>query len=152
MIFEANNEKTFRGFPLNKYRFNLEVNESCYAIRFVLDNGEEYILWHNSDEVACKKKCAWFNREYNTKVHYIKVTRVSDTDYQYSMSHANTRKAIHGTVSGIFKQEQQQQFDDYTINPSYYKPTHVEKNRANKKDKEDISLNDLYSNCVSSIN
>lgn len=149
MIFEARNGKTFKGWPISKYRYNLEVNESCYAIRMVLDNGEEYIVGHESDEVKCKKRCANFNKTFETKVHYIKVTRTSDEDYSYNVISATPNRNRPGTTDGKFVQEVKDQFDEFTINPSYYRPTNIEKTK--EKDTSNLSLSELYSKHISNI-
>lgn len=147
MIFEAKNGKTFRGFPLNIYRFNLKVNESCYAIIMILDNGEEYILNHCNDVIECKKRCTFFNREYETKVHYIKVTRLSDNEFSYCLE--DSRNNFKGNKSGTFKQNiLDDKVDEFTIGASIYRPTHIEKSN---KPKKETSLNDLYLSHISNI-
>lgn len=105
MLFEARNHKVFRGISIEKYHYNIEIGESCFAVRFVLKNKEEYILAQAKTEKEIKIKCSKFNKTFKTKTHFIKVTRTSDVDYEYESCTDDPSRHQPGTPYGKFKQE-----------------------------------------------
>lgn len=120
MIFEAKNGRVFKGFPIDKYHYKLNINESCYAVRFVLYNEEEYILAHCKTEKEAKIKCSNFNKNFKTKTHFIKVTRVSENKYEYDSCTTDVTKSQPGTPYGSFTQEPYvEDVGDFTIGGKY---------------------------------
>lgn len=105
MIFETKRGKVFRGIQINIYRYNLRINESCFAVRLVLDNEEEYILAHRSGKKKAAKACSNFNHIFGIKTHYIRVTRVSETEYEYEVCATDPTRSIPGTPYGKFTQK-----------------------------------------------
>lgn len=159
MLFESRNGKQFIGWPITEYRYNLEVGTSCYAVRMVLDNEEEYVLGHCGKLSKCKYKCSCFNKSLQTKTHCVKVTRLSDTKYEYEVVRDDpyyNHKSIPGNPYCTFEQkkvtaetdefaigykrhkhtykpENAEEPDEFTIGASYY----VSENGGNTKKKKD---------------
>lgn len=131
MIFESKNGKLFKGFPLTEFRYKLKINESCYAVRMVLYNEEEYILSQCKSIKEAKIRCDRYNKIFKTKTHFIKVTRVSDTKYEYESCN-DSGKLQPGTPYGSFNQSGNaiEEIDDYTIGGRYIY------NKSYLKDKE----------------
>ena len=116
MLFEARNGKLFRGIQIDQYDYKLSIDDSCYAVRFVLDNEEEYILAHCESEKKAKIKCARFNSIFKTKTHFILVTRVSETEYEYEVCSTDPSKSVPGTPYGKFTQSPKIKYNsDYSI-------------------------------------
>ena len=102
MYFELFKNKKIRAFPVNEYRYNIDVDESCYAVRFIYD-GVEYIIYvFNSSEKAFEKS-TYINKKSGIVTDVIEVTRLSDTKYEYN-------KVSLGSINGTFEQEPIDQF------------------------------------------
>lgn len=149
MIFEAKNGRVFKGFPINEYHYNLKIDHSCFAVRFVLDNEEEYILSHCKTEKEAKIKCSNFNKQFLTKTHYIKVTRVSETKYEYETCSDDITRSVPGTPYGSFTQEQSiEEIDDFTIGGRYLYNKIRNNHKKEINDEYTIGASYLASECV----
>lgn len=113
MLFEKNN-RVFNAYPLTKYHYNLKVSESCFAVRFVFDDGDEYVVKKYDTLEKAKAKCEQFNHRYKVNTHPIKVTRVSYDKYTYETCTRRSHSK-HGTRDGIFTQVPASKVDDFTI-------------------------------------
>lgn len=153
MLFEARHGNQFNGFPINKYRFNLGINESCFAIRMILDDEEEYILAHCSSMKRAKSKHRDFVKCLGIKTDIIKVTRVNGTQFEYEAQRKSSIPII-GTPYGKFKQSisQKLDIDDYTIGGRYlYEKIQVPLNKKAKLEEPgefDIDPSYLASECI----
>lgn len=129
MLFQTKNGKVIKGFPLYKYRYRIFVDEVCFAVRMILDNEEEYILYSSKSIEAVKSKRSYFNKKCKVKTNIIKVKRVSETKYEYEAYSDNIIQYKSGTPYGSFEQKNHNEhpdLDEFTIgsrhlyNKSYY--------------------------------
>lgn len=149
MLFEAKNGKVFRGIQIDQYDYNLDIDESCYAVRFVLYNEEEYILAHCESEKEAKIKCANFNKIFKTKTHFILVTRISETEYEYETCSTDPSKSLPGTPYGKFTQKQKIKHNsDYSIGSSYVY-NHIVPKDYEKPDEFTVGASYLAEECMS---
>lgn len=137
MIFELCNYKQIKAFPINEYRYNLNVDESCFALRFVHD-GIEYVINAFKYSKKARSRCKDLLSRYGLKTRIVKVTRTSDTDYEYrelpkgSAVHSFKQDpidqfAIHGRRTKLYIPEGAERPDEFTVGPSYYIPENGEK-------------------------
>lgn len=140
MIFLTEDNVEFHAFPLKQYHYKLNIGESCYAIRFITDDKEEYIISTYKNKQKCLNMCKCFSKKLKIQTHFIEVTRISEHEFTYETH--SLRNNIPGTQNGKFTQKNVLHHyynDEYSIGVKYHNNV-----KPNKCDNNEFSINPSY--------
>ena len=163
MYFEVCKNKKIRACPLKEYRYNLNVDESCYAVCFIFNN-VEYTICKRMTLDEANEASNDIHRKYGIGVDIITVTRVTETTYEYKRLFNDSKSkwnygtleqepfdqfAIHGRNVKLNIPKDAEQPDEFTIGASYYVPENGARLKGFKQINHNLESNGEFSDIQS---